>query len=192
MNLVKQKERKMARFWLSIVLVFIAVPSYAAGFSVTSPVVKDKGKVGMEQVFNGFGCTGGNISPELEWKGAPKETKSFAITVYDPDAPTGSGWWHWLIFNIPSSVSKLPANAGKPDAGLAPQGSVQSRTDYGQPGYGGPCPPVGDKPHHYIFTVFALKVDQLPLKEDASGALVGYYLNQNALGKAKLTATYGR
>jgi len=182
----------MARIWLSFALVLIAVPCYAAGFSVTSPVLKEKGKVAMEQVFNGFGCTGGNISPALEWKNPPKDTKSFAVTVYDPDAPTGSGWWHWLIFNIPSSVTKLPENAGKLDNSLAPQGSVQSRTDYGQPGYGGPCPPVGDKPHHYIFTVFALKVDQLPLKEDSSGALVVYYLNQNALGKARLTATYGR
>lgn len=182
----------MARIWWSLVLVFIAVPCSAAGFSVTSPVLKDKGKVGMEQVFNGFGCAGGNVSPELDWQNAPKNTKSFAVTIYDPDAPTGSGWWHWLIFNIPSSVNKLPANAGKPEAELAPHGSVQSRTDYGHPGYGGPCPPAGNKPHRYVFTVFALKVDQLPLKEDASGAMVGYYLNQNALGKASFTAYYGR
>ena len=165
---------------------------FAADFQVTSPVVKDKGTVGMEQVFNGFGCTGGNVSPELTWQNAPKEAKSFAVTVYDPDAPTGSGWWHWLIFNIPPSVNKLPANAGKPGNGLAPQGSVQSVTDYGQAGYGGPCPPVGNKPHHYIFTVYALKLDQLPLKENAGGAMVGFYLNQNALAKATLTATFGR
>jgi len=177
---------------LSLVLVLIAAPCSAAGFSLSSPDLKDKGKVGIDHVFNGFGCTGGNVSPELEWKNAPKDTKSFAVTVYDPDAPTGSGWWHWLIFNIPSSVNKLPANAGKPEAELAPHGSVQSRTDYGQPGYGGPCPPAGNKPHRYIFTVFALKVDQLPLKEDAGGAMVGYYLNQNALGRASFTAYYGR
>jgi Raf kinase inhibitor-like YbhB/YbcL family protein len=183
----------MARiFWMSVMVLLIAVPSHAMAFMVSSPVVKDKGTVDMEQVFNGFGCTGGNVSPELNWTGAPKDTKSFAVTVYDPDAPTGSGWWHWVIFNIPASVNKLPANAGKPDSGIAPKGSVQSRTDYGVPGYGGPCPPEGDKPHRYIFTVFALKVDQLPLKEDSSGALVGFYLNANALGKAKLTATYGR
>jgi Raf kinase inhibitor-like YbhB/YbcL family protein len=182
----------MTRLWLVAAIVFLAGQAYAADFQLTSPVVKNKGTVGMEQVFNGFGCTGGNISPELSWKNAPKETKSFAVTVYDPDAPTGSGWWHWLIFNIPPSVASLRANAGNPDGGLAPKGAVQSVTDFGQRGYGGPCPPVGNKPHRYIFTVYALKVDQLPLKEDASGAMVGFYLNANALGKATLTATYGR
>jgi len=182
----------MNRIGLSLVFVLIAVPCFAAGFHLSSPVLKDKATIATEQVFNGFGCTGGNVSPELDWQNAPKDTKSFAVTVYDPDAPTGSGWWHWVIFNIPPSVNKLPANAGKPDSGLAPQGSVQSMTDYGQPGYGGPCPPAGNKPHHYIFTVYALKVDQLPLKPEASGAMVGYYLNQNALAKVKLTALYGR
>jgi Raf kinase inhibitor-like YbhB/YbcL family protein len=182
----------MFRFWLAMVFVLMAGQVYAADFRVTSPVVKEKGTIGNEQVFSGFGCTGGNVSPELQWQNAPKETKSFAVTVYDPDAPTGSGWWHWLIFNIPPSVMTLPANAGKPDGGLAPQGSIQSMTDFGQRGYGGPCPPVGNKPHRYIFTVYALKVDQLPLKEDASGAMVGFYLNQNALAKATLMAHYGR
>jgi Raf kinase inhibitor-like YbhB/YbcL family protein len=182
----------MARIWLSLVFVLIAVPCLAAGFHLSSPILKDKAKIANEQVFNGFGCTGSNVSPELQWQNAPKDTKSFAVTVYDPDAPTGSGWWHWVIFNIPPSVNKLPANAGKPDSGLAPQGSIQSMTDFGQPGYGGPCPPAGDKPHRYIFTVYALKVDQLPLKPEASGAMVGFYLNQNALAKAKFTALYGR
>lgn len=182
----------MTQLWLAVVVVLMASPVFAAGFQLTSPVVKDKGTVGMDQVFSGFGCTGGNVSPELRWQHAPKEAKSFAVTVYDPDAPTGSGWWHWLIFNIPPSVTSLPANAGKPDGGLAPGGAIQSVTDFGQRGYGGPCPPVGNKPHRYIFTVYALKVDQLPLKEDASGAMVGFYLNQNSLGKATLTATYGR
>jgi len=182
----------MNRIGLSLVFVLIAAPCFAAGFHLSSPVLKDKAKIATEQVFNGFGCTGGNVSPELDWQNAPKDTKSFAVTVYDPDAPTGSGWWHWVIFNIPPSVNKLPANAGKSDSGLAPQGSVQSMTDFGQPGYGGPCPPAGDKPHHYIFTVYALKVDQLPLKPEASGAMVGYYLNQNSLAKAKFTALYGR
>jgi Raf kinase inhibitor-like YbhB/YbcL family protein len=182
----------MTRMWLVLVGVLMVSPAFAADFQLTSPVVKNKGTVGMEQVFNGFGCTGGNVSPALSWKNAPKETKSFAVTVYDPDAPTGSGWWHWLIFNIPPSVTGLAANAGTPDGERAPKGAIQSMTDFGQRGYGGPCPPVGNKPHRYIFTVYALKVDQLPLKEDASGAMVGFYLNQNALGKATLTATYGR
>ena len=113
------------------------------------------------------------------------------MTVYDPDAPTGSGWWHWVIFNIPPDTTSLPAGAGKPESGGAPQGSIQSMTDFGQPGYGGPCPPPKDKPHRYIFTVYALKVDQFPLQKEASGAMVGYYLNQNKLGKASFTGKYG-
>ncbi len=182
----------MIRIWLAVIVVLWAVPGVAADFHVSSPVMKDKGTIANEQVFNGFGCTGGNTSPELIWQNAPKDTKSFAVTVYDPDAPTGSGWWHWLIFNIPPSTTKLPANSGKPDSGLAPKGSIQSMTDFGQPGYGGPCPPQGDKPHRYIFTVYALKVDLLPLRAEASGAMVGYYLHQNTLAKAMFTAHYGR
>lgn len=182
----------MIRIWLAVVLILWAVPSVAAEFRVSSPVVKDKGTIANEQVFNGFGCSGTNISPELTWENAPKDTKSFAVTVYDPDAPTGSGWWHWVVFNIPPSVTKLSANAGKVDSGLAPKGSIQSMTDFGATGYGGPCPPQGDKPHRYTFTVFALKVDQLPLKAEASGAMVGFYLNQNSLGKASFMAVYGR
>ncbi|MFO0705596.1 MAG: YbhB/YbcL family Raf kinase inhibitor-like protein [Nitrospira sp.] len=178
----------------ALVCASLAVPSVgmAGGFQLASPTVKHKATIGNDHVFNGFGCTGGNVSPALTWSNAPKDAKSFAVTVYDPDAPTGSGWWHWVIFNIPSTVTSLPAGAGKADGSLAPQGSVQSTTDFGQPGFGGPCPPPGDKPHRYIFTVFALKVDQLSLKPDASGAMVGYFLNQNALAKASFTGLYGR
>lgn len=178
--------------WVVSAIVCLPGVSGAADFLLTSPTVKDQGTIGNEHVFNGFGCTGQNVSPELRWEKAPKDTKSFAVTVYDPDAPTGSGWWHWVIFNIPPSVTSLPAGAGKAGSAAAPQGSIQSMTDFGQPGFGGPCPPPGNKPHRYIFTVYALTVDQLPLKQEASGAMVGYYLNQNALGKASFTATYGR
>ncbi len=185
----------MRRVLSALICAVFAIPSsasVAAGFQLVSPTVKHNSMIGKEHVFNGFGCTGDNVSPELHWSNAPKDTKSFAVTVYDPDAPTGSGWWHWLIFNIPPSVTSLPASAGKADGTGAPQGSIQSMTDFGQPGFGGPCPPQGDKPHRYIFTVFALKVDQLPLKPEASGAMVGYYLNQNALAKASFTGMYGR
>jgi Raf kinase inhibitor-like YbhB/YbcL family protein len=178
--------------WLSVLFVVLATPAFAAEFRITSPTIKEQQKIGEEHVFNGFGCKGSNISPELRWENAPKDAKSFAVTVYDPDAPTGSGWWHWLIFNIPADVKSLPREAGKADGSSAPKGSVQSITDFGQPGYGGPCPPPGDKPHRYIFTVYALKVDQLPLKQEASGAMVGFYLNQNKLAKASLSGVYGR
>jgi Raf kinase inhibitor-like YbhB/YbcL family protein len=166
--------------------------SMAAEFQLSSPTIKPQGTIGIEHVYNGFGCSGGNVSPELRWEGAPQGTKSFAITVYDPDAPTGSGWWHWVMFNIPVTVTSLPAGAGTPGSGKAPPGSVQSMTDFGRPGYGGPCPPQGDKPHRYIFTVYALNVDHLPLQPDASGAMVGFYLHQHAIAQASFTAIYGR
>ena len=139
----------------------------------------------------GFGCAGGNRSPQLSWSGAPEGTQSFALTCFDPDAPTGSGFWHWVVVNIPKDVTSLDAGAGDPAGGSLPTGALQVRTDFGAPGYGGPCPPEGDRPHRYIFTVWALG-DTLPLDADASGAMVGFYLNQNVLAKATLTGRYGR
>jgi len=182
----------MVRLWWLLIFVMLTTKGWAAEFQLSSPTIKSQGKIGHEHVFAGFGCSGGNVSPALQWQGAPKDTKSFALTMYDPDAPTGSGWWHWVIFNLPPTLNSLPANAGKLDGGIAPAGSIQSVTDFGQPGYGGPCPPAGDKPHRYIFTLYALKLDQVPLRSDASGAMVGFYLRQNMIAKASFTAFYGR
>ena len=173
-------------------LVLVGTVAAAGAFTLTSSELKDGGRMPQDQVFSGFGCTGKNVSPALQWKDWPSGTKSFAVTVYDPDAPTGSGWWHWVIFNIPATVHALPTNAGNPAAGLAPKGSVQSMTDFGKPGYGGACPPKGDKPHRYQFTVFALDTDKLPLQSSAPGAMVGFFLNQHALGKATFTVYYSR
>jgi Raf kinase inhibitor-like YbhB/YbcL family protein len=166
----------------------------AQTMTLTSPDIKDGGTIANQQVFKGFGCTGENISPALSWSGAPANTKSFAVSIYDPDAPTGSGWWHWVVYNIPAGTTSLPKDAGDPSKGLMPKGAVQSRTDFGSTGYGGPCPPPGDKPHHYRITVFALDVDQLPnAKGDAaSAALVGFDINFHTLAKATLTGMYGR
>lgn len=150
------------------------------------------GQLSDAQVYSGFGCSGKNISPSLKWVNAPEGTKSFAITVYDPDAPTGSGWWHWVIFNIPANVNELKADAGQPEKKLAPAGSVQSITDYGAPGFGGACPPEDDKAHRYVFTVYALKTAKLDLDEKASPAMVGFYLNNNVIAKASLIAYYQR
>lgn len=182
--------RKVFLFVLANLLMAETV--MADSFTLTSPEVKEGGRIANEQVFNGFGCQGSNVSPELQWKGAPAGTKSFAVTVYDPDAPTGSGWWHWVIFNIPASVMTLAKDAGNPQTNLAPPGSIQSRTDFGKSGYGGPCPPTGDKPHRYQFTVYALKTDKLPLDENAPAAMVGFYLHQDSIGKAVLNVRYGR
>lgn len=150
------------------------------------------GQLTETQVFSGFGCNGKNISPSLKWIDAPKNTKSFAVSVYDPDAPTGSGWWHWVIFNISSDINELKADAGNPQKGLAPKGSIQSVTDFGEPGFGGACPPEGDKPHAYIFTVYALDVAKLDLDEKAPPGMVGFFLNQHVIAKASLIAYYGR
>jgi len=164
----------------------------AADFTLSSPDIKPGGKIAMEQVFNGFGCTGKNISPALNWSGAPAKAKSFALSVYDPDAPTGSGFWHWVVFNIPATATALPKNAGDPKTNLAPQGSVQSRTDFGVPGWGGPCPPAGDKPHHYIFTLFAVDLERLDANVDTTAAVVGFNLHFHTLAKATFTGLFSR
>ena len=164
----------------------------AADFTIGSAQIREGGRIADEQVFNSFGCQGANVSPALQWKGAPAGTKSFALTVYDPDAPTGSGWWHWVVFNIPASATALAKGAGDSQATLLPVGAIQSRTDFGKPGYGGPCPPAGDKPHRYQFTLYALKTDKLPLDENAPAAMVGFYLHQNLIQKTVLKANYGR
>lgn len=184
----------MNRIAMLVAGVALVATAHAAGpFTLTSDEVKHKGVLADSQVYDGFGCHGGNVSPSLAWHNAPTGTKSFAITVYDPDAPTGSGWWHWVMFNLPASTTSLPAGAGDPAGGKAPQGAIQSRTDFGKPGYGGPCPPAGDRPHRYIFSVHALKVDKLEgVDENASAAMVGFMINANQLSKASLQATYGR
>jgi Raf kinase inhibitor-like YbhB/YbcL family protein len=142
--------------------------------------------------FNGFGCTGDNTSPQLSWSNAPEGTKSFAITMYDPDAPTGSGWWHWVVFDIPSNVNSLLKNAGNIEKELMPKEAIQSITNYGVPGYGGPCPPENHGFHQYIITVHALKVDKLGLDKNTNPAIVGYYLWNNTIAKASIVTYYER
>ena len=161
------------------------------GFKLQSPTVAPDGMLSNDQVYSGFGCSGKNISPALSWKGAPRATKSFAVTVYDPDAPTGSGWWHWVVYNIPADVTELPAGAGNA-GGQLPTGAAQGHTDFGTSGFGGACPPAGDKPHRYIFTVYALKTEKISLPDEASAAMVGFMIHANSLAKASLTARYGR
>lgn len=169
-----------------------ATAAMPAGFALTSTDVRGGERLGDAQVYNGFGCAGQNIAPPLAWSGEPAGTKSFAVTVYDPDAPTGSGWWHWLVVNIPPGTHSLARASGQPNGPALPAGALQTATDFGQAGFGGACPPAGDKPHRYIFTVWALKVPKIDVPASASGAMVGFNLNANSLGKATLTATYGR
>ena len=182
----------MRKILVATFLAATAVAAHAAGFTLSSPTVKPGSMLTDAQVFKGFGCEGKNISPALKWSGAPAGTKSYAVTVYDPDAPTGSGWWHWVVYNIPASATELPEGAGGADGKGLPAGAVQGRTDFGAAGFGGACPPAGDKPHRYIFTVYALKTDKIEAPADASAALVGFMINANKLGKASFEAKYGR
>ena len=168
-----------------------ALAAAAHPFTLTSTDVHAGKQIGAANVFNGMGCGGQNMSPALSWSGAPADTKSFAITVYDPDAPTGSGWWHWVVYNIPATTAALPAGAGDPKKSLMPKGAMQGRTDYGSVGYGGPCPPPG-APHHYNFTLYALKVPKLEVPEGASAALIAFNVRAQALAEAQLTGLYGR
>jgi len=164
----------------------------AAGkFTLTSADFASGKRLAAAQVFNSFGCTGGNISPALSWSNAPAGTQSFALLTHDPDAPTGSGWWHWVVYNIPGTTTSLPAGAGDPKKNLLPAGAVQGMTDFGTVGYGGPCPPPG-KPHHYYFRLYALKVAKLDVPPTATAAFVGFNVNANSLGKAELLGLYGR
>lgn len=189
-----KKEHTMMKKHIAWTLTFVLVAAvaYAGDFSLTSPTIEPGSFLSNDQVFNGFGCSGKNQSPALAWKGAPEGTKSFAITVYDPDAPTGSGWWHWVVYNIPANVTELAAGAGDLAGALMPDGAVQGRTDYGTHAFGGACPPEGDKAHRYIFTVYALETEKISLPKEASAAMIGYMIQASRIGQASFTAKYGR
>ena len=171
-----------------ILSALIASGLMASSFTLQSSDLE--GQLSKSQEFNSFGCTGENKSPELHWTNAPKGTKSFAITVYDPDAPTGSGWWHWLVVNIPKATTSVANNASA--QGTLPKGAVETVTDYGSASFGGACPPEGDKAHTYIFTVYALDVEKLEVTDKSDSALVGYMINQHVLQKASMVSYYQR
>ena len=163
-------------------------------FTVTSNSFKDGDYLAKAHILSaefGFGSDGNNKSPHLAWSGAPAGTKSFAVTCFDPDAPTGSGFWHWLVVNIPPNVSELALDAGNPKASKLPAGALQTRTDFGAAGYGGPAPPPGH-PHRYLFTVFAVGTDTLPVTADTSAAVIGFQLHFNTLAKAAIMGLYKR
>ena len=173
--------------FLVLILLTLGI-AYAGNFTLMSKDVG--GQLNLKQEFNSFGCSGQNMSPQLSWKDAPSGTKSFAITLYDPDAPTGSGWWHWIVYNIPKSASSVATNASA--LGKLPKGAEEGVTSYGVSGFGGACPPKGDKAHRYIITVYALNIAKLDLPKNASPELVGYNLNAHALQKSSIISYYGR
>lgn len=177
-----------------------------ATFTLSSPDLASGGTFAAKFILNGFGCTGGNVSPALVWKNVPAGTKSLSLQVHDPDAPTGSGFWHWTVYNIPATATGLAQGAGNAPATL-PAPAFGGATDFldtgatgGNGNYGGPCPPTGDKPHHYIFTLYALAVDDLQaaggIPKTGTAALYSFILNKGLgakmIGKASFTALYGR
>ncbi len=181
----------MKKFTVLSCLVLITSFCFGQTFTLKSKDVG--GQATNRQVFNGFGCTGENVSPQLSWENVPTGTKSFAVTMYDPDAPTGSGFWHWVAFNIPANTTELKSGAGDIAKGLMPAGTIQSVTDFGQPGYGGPCPPQGHGFHTYIITVYALKTPVLEgLDKNTMPALVGFNVHFNTLAKASIVMYYQR
>lgn len=184
----------MSRLFVPFVLPFASLFSglaMAETFTLSSSDIAQGKFMSSAQEFQGFGCSGGNRSPQLSWKGAPKGTEAFAVFAYDPDAPTGSGWWHWQVVNIPASITQLPAGAGDVSKNLSPAGSLNIKNDYGAVGFGGACPPKAHGVHHYKFTVYALS-KRLELPADASGALTSYMVRANALASSSIETLYKR
>lgn len=177
---------------IALSILLLSGNSHADDFKLESPNLQDGGQLPNKQVANTMGCKGDNLSPALKWNDPPAGTKSLAITIYDPDAPTGSGWWHWLVYNIPASTRTLNEGAGTASGIGLPKDAVQVRNDEGKKEFGGACPPVGDKPHHYIITLYALSVDSLKVPSDASPAMVGFMLNKSVLAKTSITPEYSR
>ncbi|MBD1583082.1 YbhB/YbcL family Raf kinase inhibitor-like protein [Pseudoalteromonas sp. S16_S37] len=167
-------------------------PFASTALTLTSNDIAQGEFMSKKHEFTGFGCSGDNLSPHLAWQDAPKGTKSFAITAYDPDAPTGSGWWHWQVVDIPVSVVEMKTGVGINTQSKLPDGAKQISNDYGVENFGGACPPKGHGVHRYQFTIHALSVEKLSLSASPSSALVGYMINANSLGSATLEALYQR
>lgn len=180
---------------IGVAIVYIAFHVMAATpdkeFRVLSPDFADGVALDDRLTHSQFGCWGADRSPLLSWSGAPAGTQSYAVTLFDPDAPTGSGWWHWLVIDIPATTKGLPATSPGAKPALWPATAREMRNDFGAAGYGGPCPPPGPS-HRYVLTVFALGVAKLDLPDDASAAMVGYLINANALARVRIVSLYGR
>lgn len=207
MSSMFSKLRCVATFTAALGIGLTTLPTLAqtGPFMLSSPDLA-MGTFADKFILNGFGCKGGNVSPALEWQNVPSGTKSLSLQIHDPDAPTGAGFWHWTVYNMPPTTTSLPQGAGNSPATLpAPAfGGATDFLDTGATGvngnYGGPCPPVADKPHRYVFTLYALAVDDLQkaggIPKTGTASLHSFVLNKGLgdklLGKASLSATYGR
>ncbi|MDB6063044.1 MAG: YbhB/YbcL family Raf kinase inhibitor-like protein [Verrucomicrobiaceae bacterium] len=190
---VKAFKRKPSQHQKLLNIIILSVSFFCTGakaLELASPDIADGKTLTVAQVLDGFGCHGGNQSPALQWSAAPAATKSFAVTIYDPDAPTGSGWWHWVVYDIPATVTSLAAGVGGND--MPATIGKQARNDFGSYSFGGACPPAGDKPHRYIVTIYALKTTSLNVPADASPALIGFSLHGETLAKKTITGLYSR
>lgn len=186
---------KKAIIEIFLFVFFITSYTYGEGFTLESDDIS--GQLTKAQVYKGYGCNGGNTSPALRWRNTPQGTKSFVVTVYNPDAPTGSGWWHWVIFNIPAHVTQLKRDAENLDKKLTPAGSIQSVTDWGHPGFGGACPPKGEY-HSHVFNVYALDIKKAGMDPNnmldakSTPAMLGCLIADHIIAKASLVAYYQR
>jgi Raf kinase inhibitor-like YbhB/YbcL family protein len=177
----------------AVALLAAALPcaALAAGFTLSSKAVADGRTLSLQQVYDSGTCHGGNVSPDVAWRNTPRNTRSIAITLYDPDARQGKGWWHWIVVDIPAATHALPAGAGSA-AGALPHGAIQARNDFGDSHFGGACPPVGDAPHHYQLTAWALDVAKLPVTPESTGPQILPLLKAHTLAITRITARYGR
>ncbi len=171
----------------AVATVILCQNAEAGDFSISSNAVSGGTHIGADFYWNDSGCSGKNAMPDLAWMNAPAGTKSFAVTFYDKDAPTGSGFWHWVAYDIPANITNLP---GGVNGGTLPAGVVEGNTDLGKPGFFGPCPPTG-RVHTYVYTVHALKAERLGVPKGASPAMVGFTLWANRIGEATLEVKAG-
>jgi Raf kinase inhibitor-like YbhB/YbcL family protein len=162
-------------------------------FTVTSTDIAEGGTLSEKHRSGAFGVPGGeDVSPQLSWSGAPDGTKSYAVTCYDPDAPTGSGFWHWAVADIPANVTELATGAGTPGSTALPPGAVTLANDGGSKGYIGAAPPPGHGEHRYYFTVHAVDVESLGIPDSATPAFLGFNLFSHTLARATITAVFSQ